>query len=181
MTNSPFKLAKEYALGLANTLTKVALIEFFMNIHDQFYPGTDITFMNYFLELTAHEDEFYVHHSKLAECGIMTSTQSCRIAEKIQTLGLVEGEDYLLTDVREQLPSGTKYSKNYHLTPKAFKKCLMRAQRRANRHCLLYSGYLFTIMICIDLSITSGVLGTNTKWFWSKLKKMRGNIPGRCK
>ncbi len=133
MTNSPFKLAKEYALGLANTLTKVTLTEFFMNIHDQFYPGTDITFMNYFLELTAHEDEFYVHHSKLAECGIMTSMQSSDVRKKLQVLDLVESEDFTLRDVSERGKSGSQIHKHYHLTPKAFKKCLMRAQRRANQ------------------------------------------------
>ncbi len=133
MTNSPFKLAKEYALGLANTLTKVALTEFFMNIHDQFYPGTDITFMTYFLELTAHEDEFYVHHSKLRECGIMTSTESSTVKRKLELLDLVEGEDFTLDDIVERGKSGSQIHKHYHLTPKAFKKCLMRARKYANQ------------------------------------------------
>ncbi len=133
MVSAPFKLARTYALELANNLTKVALNEFFVAVHNQFYPDTDITFMNYFLELTEHEDEFYVHHSKLVEYGIMTSTQSCRIAEKIQTLELVENEDFTLTDVRERGKSGSQNHKHYHLTPKAFKKCLMRAQRRSKQ------------------------------------------------
>ncbi len=134
MTNSPFKLAKEYALGLANTLTKVALMEFFMNIHDQFYPGTDITFMNYFLELTAHEDEFYVHHSKLVEYGIMTSTQSSDIRKKLELLDLLENQDFELRDISELRKQGGVSVKHvFHLTPKAFKKCLMRARKYANQ------------------------------------------------
>jgi len=63
----------------------------------------------------------------------VTSKQSWVIKVKLDALGLVEGEEYLLQDVLEQVPSGTKYTKVYMLTPEAFKKCLMRAQRRAKQ------------------------------------------------
>lgn len=89
--------------------------------------------MKYFLELTQHEGEFVVHHSKLREYGIMTTKDTSRVKDKLESLCLVEGQDYLLEDVLEQVPSGTKHSKHYHLTPEAFKKCLMRAQRRPNQ------------------------------------------------
>ena len=74
-----------------------------------------------------------VHHDKLREYGIMTSSESSKVKEKMKNLVLLDNEDYLIADVREQLPSGVKHSKHYHLTPEAFKKCLMRAQRRANQ------------------------------------------------
>ena len=90
--------------------------------------------MNYFLELTNHENEFVVHHEKLVEYGIMTSTQSTHVREKLDRLSLIENEDYLLTDVREQDRNhGGSNKKVYHLTPGAFKKCLMRAQRRVDQ------------------------------------------------
>jgi len=64
----------------------------------------------------------------------MTSTQSIHIRDKLNDLGLIKEEDYILTDVRENSKSGPGApSKHYMLTPDAFKKCLMRAQRRANQ------------------------------------------------
>ena len=120
--------AKTYATQLANDLTKITLNDFFKNVHAEFYPEQDISFMEYFLELTEHEDEFYVHHSKLVEYGIMTSTQSSDVTKKLNSLDLVKDVDYLLRDISEQSETsrGVKYSKKYFLTPEAFKKCLMR-------------------------------------------------------
>jgi hypothetical protein len=86
--------------------------------------------MEYFLELTTHDGEFVVHHEKLIEYGIMTSGRSSAVKTKLDALELVEVEDYQLQDVLQQVPSGTKHTKVYMLTPEAFKKCLMRAQRR---------------------------------------------------
>ncbi len=73
----------------------------------------DISFMEYFLELTEH--------------GIMTSTQSSDVLDKLTSLGLENEVDYLLQDVLQQVDSGVKHCKCYILTPEAFKKCLMRS------------------------------------------------------
>ena len=89
--------------------------------------------MEYFLELTQYEGECVVEHTKLIEYGIMTSEQSSDIKKKIDLLGLELEVDYLLRHVSEQLESGTKHSKLYTFTPEAFKKMLMRAQRRSNQ------------------------------------------------
>ena len=86
--------AKNYSTQLANDLTKITMTEFFNNIHSRFYPNQDISFMEYFLELTDHEDEFVVHHSKLVEYGIMTSTQSYAVKSKVDTLGLTVDVDF---------------------------------------------------------------------------------------
>jgi hypothetical protein len=48
----------------------------------------------------------------------------------LNALELVEAEDYQLQDVLQNLPQGGRPKKVYMLTPEAFKKCLMRAQRR---------------------------------------------------
>ena len=89
--------------------------------------------MQYFLELTTREGEFVVHHEKLIEYGVMTSIKSNHVKVKLDALELVENEDYsLLLDVQQQWEGarGIKHTKVYKLTPEAFKKCLMRAQRR---------------------------------------------------
>jgi hypothetical protein len=92
--------------------------------------------MEYFLELTENEGEFIVHHEKLVEYGIMSSIISSDVKVKLNALELVENEEYsLLQDVLQQWKGsrGIKYKKVYMLTPEAFKKCLMRAQRRPNQ------------------------------------------------
>ena len=123
--------AKTYATQLANDLTKINLTDFFTSVHAQFYPDQDISFMEYFLELTEHEDEFYVHHSKLIEFGIMTSERSSAVKSKLDTtLKMIEGSDYDLQEVFQvRKQGGTVIAYHYYLTPVAFKKCLMRAQR----------------------------------------------------
>jgi hypothetical protein len=87
--------------------------------------------MEYFLELTENEGEFIVHHEKLVEYGITSSIRSSVVKEKLDALGLVEDEEYRLQDVLQPVKQGGYSTKKvYMLTPEAFKKCLMRAQRR---------------------------------------------------
>jgi hypothetical protein len=87
--------------------------------------------LEYFLELTTQEGEFVVHHKKMIEYGIVTSNRSSTIKEKLDNLRLAENEEYQLQDVLQLRPQGgTSIKKIYMLTPEAFKKCLMRAQRR---------------------------------------------------
>ncbi len=128
-----FAVAKIYAIEQAEKLNKLTMIEFFNYIHSTYYPNQDISFMEYFLELTQYEGECVVEHTKLIEYGIMTSKQSSDIKKKIDLLGLELEVDYLLRHVSKQLESGTKHSKLYTFTPEAFKKMLMRAQRRSNQ------------------------------------------------
>ena len=121
---------------LIETGEKLSLEDFFKSVHRKFYSNYDISFMKYFLELTTQEGEFVVHHEKLIEYGIVTSNRSSDIKEKLDNLRLAENIDYsLLRDVPQQWEGarGIKHTKVYMLTPEAFKKCLMRAQRRSKQ------------------------------------------------
>lgn len=127
---------QEFIKSLVDSKTKITLKDFFKTIHGKFYPKQDISFMEYFLELTENEGEFIVHHEKLVEYGIMSSKRSSDVKVKLDALELVEDEEYsLLRDVSQQWKGsrGIKHTKVYMLTPEAFKKCLMRAQRRPNQ------------------------------------------------
>ena len=104
---------QEYIQSLTQQETKLSLEEFFKDIHKRFYPTQDISFMKYFLELTQHENEFIVHHEKLIEYGIVSSKRSSNIKDRLDALGLVENEEYLLLDIQQQVQSGTKYTKVY--------------------------------------------------------------------
>jgi len=121
---------QEFIQSLIQQETKMSLEEFFKGIHERFYPAQDISFMNYFLELTEHEGDFIVHHEKLVEYGIMSSQRSSAVKTKLDALGLVENEDYRLQDILQPVPQGgTSTKKVYTLTPEAFKTCLMRARK----------------------------------------------------
>ena len=123
---------QQYIQTLVDCSEKMSLLDFFKNIHSKFYSDYDISFMQYFLELTTREGEFMVHHEKLIEYGVMTSGRSNDVNKKLNALDLVENVDYSeLRDVSQLRPQGgTSIKKIYMLTPEAFKKCLMRAQRR---------------------------------------------------
>lgn len=126
---------KTFIQTLSGQETKMTMIEFFKEIHSRFYSHVDISFMDYFLELAEHENEFVVHHSKLIEYGIVTSTRSNDIKDRLNVLSLTENEDYTMRDVPQQWEKsrGFKHCKVYHLTPEAFKKCLMRARKYNQR------------------------------------------------
>jgi hypothetical protein len=92
--------------------------------------------LEYFLELTAQEGEFVLHHEKLIEYGVMTSIKSNHVKVKLDALELVENEDYsLLPDIWRQWEGsrGIKHTKVYMLTPEAFKNCLLRARKYSNQ------------------------------------------------
>ena len=96
---------QEYIQSLVTQDTKLSLEDFFKDIHSRYYPNQDISFMEYFLELTTQEGEFCVHHEKLIEYGIVTSKRSSTIKEKLDALGLVEDEDYSeLQDILQLRP-----------------------------------------------------------------------------
>ena len=118
---------------LINDINELNLTNFFKLIHSKYYNNIDISFMEYFIKLLDHDGKFYIHHNKLIDYGIMTSTESSKVKKRLNALNLIENEDYLLADVGEQHVSGIKIHKDYYLTPDAFKLCLIRAQMRANQ------------------------------------------------
>jgi hypothetical protein len=125
-----------YVDSLVASRTKVSLQDFVRYAEVQ-HNSEEIStaFMEYFFLLTADENEgrFMVPHDKLIEYGIATSTRSGDIKKRLDSLGLLEDEDYLTRDVSLRLTSGTKHSKAYMLTPQAFKLALIRAQRRESQ------------------------------------------------
>jgi hypothetical protein len=126
---------QEFIKSLVDSKTKITMKDFFKTIHSKFYPKQDISFMEYFLELTQNEGEFIVHHEKLIEYGIVTSKKSSNVKDRLAALELNEGEDYseVLLDIQQNLSSGGRPKKVYMLTPEAFKTCLLRARKYPNQ------------------------------------------------
>jgi phage anti-repressor protein len=86
--------------------------------------------MDYFFSLISKKNEFCVDHSKLQEYGVLTNIDTSKdIKRRLETLMLIENEDYLLGNVAQSVKQGGfSNKKEYKLTPKAFKLCLIRAK-----------------------------------------------------
>ena len=126
---SQFNTITEFNTYLSDKLRNIKLNEYFTLIQSQFYSNVDISFMDYFLELCNHENEFIIDHIKLQKYGVLTNIKTSKdIKRRLETLFLIENEDYLVGTVAHQVKSGTKYAKEYKLTPYAFKLCLIRSQ-----------------------------------------------------
>jgi hypothetical protein len=128
---SQFATIQDFNTYLSDKLRNVKLNEYFNLIQSQFYPELDISFMDYFLELCNHENEFIVDHIKLQEYGVLTNiTKSNNIKKSLERLFLIENEDYLVLQVEQQSETsrGKKYANEYKLTPYTFKLCLIRSQ-----------------------------------------------------
>ena len=113
---------------------KIALREFIIQFQAQFYPEQDISFMDYFLELSKKENErqFIVHHDKLFEYGITKSNQSNHVKERLDKLSMSENEDYLVTKLRENSQNGGRPKVVYMLTPECFKTILIGATKHSS-------------------------------------------------
>jgi hypothetical protein len=125
---------RKFIRDLVDADNDLNLEEFFNKIHQRFHSNLNLSFMAYFIMLLEHGGQFFVHHEKLIEYGVVVSERSGDIKKRLNVLGLVEGADYELRDVSQLRPQGgTSIKKVYHLTPNAFKKCLMRALRRSKQ------------------------------------------------
>lgn len=129
---SQYNTITEFNTYLSEKLRNIKLNEYFSLIHSQFYSELDISFMDYFLELCNNENEFIVDHIKLQEYGVLnTIDTSQKIKRSLETLMLIENEDYLVANVGQQdskKKHGGNNAKQYKLTPYAFKLCLIRSK-----------------------------------------------------
>jgi uncharacterized coiled-coil DUF342 family protein len=129
---SQFQTITEFNTYLSDKLRNIKLNEYFNLIHSQFYSNIDISFMDYFLELTNNENEFIVKHIKLQEYKVINNLiTSANIKKNLERLMLIENEDYQVFQVEQQdlkNKHGGNNAKEYKLTPYAFKLCLIRSK-----------------------------------------------------
>ena len=146
---SQFNTITEFNTYLSIKLRNVKLNEYFTLIQSQFYSNLDISFMDYFLELINKKDEICIEHQKLIEYGIINTNRSNHIKECIEKLNAQENIDFecLTTE-----PSAVKRvgrggsngnKKEYKLTPKLFKLCLMRSIKENK-----YANYYLVLEEC---------------------------------
>ena len=71
-------------------------------MHTNYYNTIDISFIDEFLNIVKNNNKMYIHHSKLIDYGIMTSTRSNDIKEKLNNLRMIENIDFTLRDVSQR-------------------------------------------------------------------------------
>jgi hypothetical protein len=136
------KMANNYAIQLAESLTEISLDDFFKEIHSRFYPTYDISFMEFFMKIIKRDGECCIEHTLLNAYGVLTTTDLSHIKEKLENHDLVENDDFVILkrqkseffifpDVRENENRTGRKPKFYYLTPDAFKDCLMGTQTRS--------------------------------------------------
>ena len=149
---SQFNTISEFNTYLSDNLKNLKLNDYFKEIHSKFYSELDISFMDYFLELINKKDEICIEHQKLIEFGVINTKRSNHIKECIEKFNAIENTDYkvLTTEcsavkrVGRGGANGNK--KEYKLTPKLFKLCLMRSikeNKYANYYLLLEECYYY--------------------------------------
>lgn len=87
---SPMTIS-EYINRQIIAFNKITLRDFIVEFQAQFYPEQDISFMDYFLELSKEENkgQFIVHHEKLYEYGATKSAQSSHVKDRLVALNMV--------------------------------------------------------------------------------------------
>ncbi len=123
---------KGYIAELVSTFHKIDLMDFLHEMASRHFPDQRLDFMEYFMALCGDDvrDQFIVPHEKLIEFGIATSDRSSNIYQRLIWLDLVEGKDFeLLRTQHLRKQGGTSTKNTYHLTPLAFKLCLIRAKK----------------------------------------------------
>jgi len=120
----------EYNKYLSDSLIKIELIEYFNKIHHIFYNDEDISFMEYFLSICNHKNEFIINQEKLKEYKIINNIENSNNIKKTLDLHNLEKDiDYRVRNVSQPVKQGGFSIKNiYEITPKAFKICLIRSK-----------------------------------------------------
>jgi uncharacterized protein YoxC len=143
---SQYATIQEFNIYLSDNLKNIKLNEYFNLIQYQFYPELDISFMDYFLELIPKKDEICIEHQKLIEYGIINTKRSNDIKDCLEKFNAQENIDFECLTAEGSAVKRTGRGgangnkKEYKLTPKLFKQCLMRSikeNKYANYYLLL--------------------------------------------
>lgn len=126
---SQFKSITEFNNFLIEKKINVNFNQYFKLVQSRFYPDIDISFMEYFISLIEHNNEFIIEDSKLLEYNAIDNLDPDTIINCLNDNLLIENKDYIISIDNSLLPNNHDPWDNhkvYILTPNAFKICLMR-------------------------------------------------------
>ena len=134
---------EEYNQKLVNDRINIAIVDYVKAVNDMKYK-IDISFIDELLELV-NKDECCIHHNLLTKYGIVKlKNGSTNVKRLLDQYEFIEDDDYLVLNVEDQLPSGSKYKNEYYFHPRAFKMCLMRSLNTK-----IYARYYILLEECI--------------------------------
>ena len=127
------KSIEEYNLYLLKKYeSTLNIIEYFSKIHHTFFPEVDVSFMNYFLDLStpARIHAFCIYEKDLRKYGLLS--ERVRSRDLVVKHNLIKQVDWVYQEAHEDEIhysffnlSGTK--KGMIFTPKAFKKMILQS------------------------------------------------------
>ena len=134
---------EEYNTYLVENQININIIDFVKEVNKLEFK-IDISFIDEFIELVG-KNECCIHHNMLETYEVLKLNKgTTRVKELLEQNNFIEKKDYLVSNVREQLSSGTKYKNEYFLHPRAFKICLMRSKNKKE-----YAYYYILLEECI--------------------------------
>lgn len=110
-----FTTINELNKYLSDNLVKLDIKAYIQKCHESLHRDLDISFMEYFLYLSEHPDEFIVEHRKLIEYGVFDSKRSNDIKKRIDSTELMENIDYKVLRNVAQNSNGGRPSNEYTL------------------------------------------------------------------
>lgn len=127
------KSIEEYNLYLIKKYELVLnIIEYFSKIHRVFFPEIDISFMNYFLDLSnpTRMNAFCIYEKDLRKYGLIN--ERTRPRDLIDKFNLVKNIDWNYQEAHEDEIHRSFFNlginkKNMIFTPKAFKKMVLQS------------------------------------------------------
>lgn len=125
---NPMTIA-EFINHLVSTFKRINFRDFMTDLCHRFYPDQDLSFMDYFLELSKTENrgQFIVPHDMLFKYGVMIKTDFYDVKKKLIEMRLSESKDFASLNIQIDVETGTSTNRVFMLTPKAFKLILIRA------------------------------------------------------
>lgn len=113
----------EYNDYLIKNLIKINLKDYIIQGHIISNSNLDMIFVDYFIELQDYKDKFYVNYNKLKDFGIIDDVEYTNI----MIYNILKGNFKLFEGVDWRSYIVNSIEKEYYLTPKAFKLCLIRS------------------------------------------------------
>jgi len=131
------KSIEEYNLYLIKNHDYLNIIDYFSKIHRTFFPEIDISFMNYFLDLSNPEkiNEFCIYEKDLRKYGLLS--ERTKMKDIVCKYDLLKTVDWIYQNYPNEEKHHTFFNlgvyihddskRNILITPKAFKRVIFRS------------------------------------------------------
>ena len=121
---------EEYNNYLIKNESNVDIIEYITEINKLEF-NINISFIDEFIKFVGRKD-FCIHHLMLQKYGVLKlKNGTFQVKELLIQNNFIENKDFKLPNVRE-FNGGRGNKKEYYLTPKAFKLCLIRSKNTSD-------------------------------------------------